>query len=359
MIEPLSNLMLKEDATNIHVETGHQPEGGPEQSKPRVLSCVSCRKRKVKCDKFNPCGPCRRSNTECIFPTRARNVTRQRAPNTNRDSELLKRISRLESLVEKVGGEKVLQDSRETAGQIGEPFDTNDSVKEEIRSDTSPSVTTSDSVVGSRYLGGDSWVAISDNLDGLKQLLEQSTLDDDEEVVDGPASSTGESNQPSPSSFPFGQIPAPSYHPPPAEGAILLSLYFGNVDPVFKILHRPTIVSFLPKAAEFFPETNEIGPLPALFCSIYLAAVTSISPEECLMTFGSERDVLLARYNDSTERALARADFLNSMELMTLQAFTIYLVRLPSFHYAMGRIIYGVLACYQAALFLLTDKTFS
>ncbi len=61
--------------------------------------------------------------------------------------------------------------------------------------------------------------------------------------------------------------------------------------------------------------------------SIYYAAVTSLSQEECIRLFRVDRDRLLAHYKHGTEAALTNADFLNSMDLVTLQAFVIFLVR--------------------------------
>lgn len=41
---------------------------------------------------------------------------------------------------------------------------------------------------------------------------------------------------------------------------------------------------------------------------------------------GVEKDVLLKRYRFGTEQALARADFLNTNEIVTVQAFVLFLV---------------------------------
>lgn len=37
---------------------------------PKPQSCVTCRSRKVKCDKSSPCSNCRRANIPCVFPSR-------------------------------------------------------------------------------------------------------------------------------------------------------------------------------------------------------------------------------------------------------------------------------------------------
>lgn len=38
-------------------------------SGPKLRSCVVCRRRKVRCDKANPCSNCRRGNIACVFPS--------------------------------------------------------------------------------------------------------------------------------------------------------------------------------------------------------------------------------------------------------------------------------------------------
>ena len=36
---------------------------------PKLQSCVICRRRKVRCDKQNPCSNCRKANIACTFPS--------------------------------------------------------------------------------------------------------------------------------------------------------------------------------------------------------------------------------------------------------------------------------------------------
>lgn len=53
----------------------------PANAKPteKTISCVSCRKRKLKCDRVKPkCGTCTRLRHECEFPERRRNVGSKR-----------------------------------------------------------------------------------------------------------------------------------------------------------------------------------------------------------------------------------------------------------------------------------------
>ena len=63
-------------------------------------SCVTCRKRKVKCDKKQPCSNCQKANIECVFPRPGRAPRRTKKPP---DAELLARLRRLEGVVQKLG----------------------------------------------------------------------------------------------------------------------------------------------------------------------------------------------------------------------------------------------------------------
>jgi hypothetical protein len=47
-----------------------------------------------------------------------------------------------------------------------------------------------------------------------------------------------------------------------------------------------------------------------------------------MMQIGEDRSALLTRYRASVELALAKADFVNTVELSTLQALAIFLVSL-------------------------------
>ena len=63
-------------------------------------SCVTCRKRKVKCDKRQPCSNCQKASIECVFPRPGRAPRRTKKPP---DAELLARLRRLEGVVQKLG----------------------------------------------------------------------------------------------------------------------------------------------------------------------------------------------------------------------------------------------------------------
>lgn len=66
------------------------------RSKPqRVLACVLCQQRKVKCDRKSPCANCVRSEVECVQGHLAQRPRRRRFP----ERALLERLRKYENLL--------------------------------------------------------------------------------------------------------------------------------------------------------------------------------------------------------------------------------------------------------------------
>lgn len=74
------------------------PDGPPSTQHPkppRVLACVLCQQRKVKCDRRFPCANCVRSKTQCVPATLAQRQRKRRFP----ERHLLDRIRKYETLL--------------------------------------------------------------------------------------------------------------------------------------------------------------------------------------------------------------------------------------------------------------------
>lgn len=209
------------------------------------------------------------------------------------------------------------------------------------RSAISPPISKDDPAA--KYVSGEFWANLSREVEGIKAALDQPSDSDDENGDEEEAllspESAGQSTDYHSSPSTFMSSPAifsnkapaegtPLRHPPPEKMKILRSLYFRNVDPLLKILHRPTIE----KMFDFFivnPEQHPLNrPTEALFFAIYFAAITTLSPENCRACLGEDRAVLSAQYRQSVEIALAKADYLSSSSLETLQALMLYDVSL-------------------------------
>ena len=82
-------------------------------------SCVTCRKRKVRCDKQHPCINCNKAGIECIFPGPGRAPRRSRKPP---DTELLARLRKLEGMVKDMGKEIEEEDEAGAEHGTGKPI---------------------------------------------------------------------------------------------------------------------------------------------------------------------------------------------------------------------------------------------
>lgn len=112
-------------------------------------------------------------------------------------------------------------------------------------------------------------------------------------------------------------------HPAANQIMTYWSIYKSNVDPVVRILHKPTAEKLFQQAAENQATLTKSSE-PLVF-AVYLAVVTSLRPEECQAIFKLDREKALKRYRYATEQALARAGFLSTQEIIVVQAFTLFL----------------------------------
>ena len=309
----------------------------------KVLSCTSCRQRKIKCDKANPCDSCLRSGITCVFPTRRTRVPRARRDSLEaRDAELLRRIRHLERmLANKVDVSPTGLNGGRSGGSISPTLVSPLPSSGVLAEGTPTGVTVDDHYAAfvkqqgssSRHLNSDFWSSLSNEFDGLRQLIEGRV--DDEDELDDSGSQSMEAIEPSPNFIfqdPDSFISSETFYPSDAHSAVLFQFYFANIDPLCKILHRPTVNTYFSNLETLLDPTTrrfKFRSLEAVTFAAYFAAVTSMSPQECLTHLGEQQDVLTARFKSSTEAALVQANFMNSLEIATLQALTIYIVSTP------------------------------
>lgn len=101
------------EGPNSSSASGHSPTGTraglpataphPAPEIPSARSCITCRRRKVRCNKRSPCSNCVRAGIDCVFPPPGRAPRKSKRPP---DSELLSRLRRLEGVIEHLSGAK-------------------------------------------------------------------------------------------------------------------------------------------------------------------------------------------------------------------------------------------------------------
>lgn len=264
-------------------------------------------------------------------------------PRRTKNSELLNRISRLETIVGNVNiatlndadlahiqglsGLKAQATANETSeskpsmseGNVASP-----EIRQRMHSADSPA--SKEGKHSPRYMGNDFWVNLVGEVEGLKQALAQSTDSDteDESMAASPDTNAASKRQTFATQGLLASYSSPEStgslsHPPNHHVDFMVDTYFKNVDPILKILHRPTILKMISDGTWSLTQEQE-----ALQFAIYFAAVTSMTPEECVTKLGKEQKSLFKFYQIEVERALAATDYLNNSVLECLQAFLLY-----------------------------------
>jgi hypothetical protein len=338
-------------------------------------SCVTCRRRKVKCDKKHPCSNCAKGRIQCIFPSPGR---APRKPKKPQEADLADRLRRLEGLFESLGGNPQAgtepspsppsdkddkQSDRtpppaapapsaappkadeETADQkmdrvrkeffklLHEQWENHhkEESKKESKDESKSAPALSDrfgklvvSEGRSRYIGPGMWSNLQAEAEEDDDDL-SSSVEDEADHSSPMTANSAATHQ----GFVFGlssssAVEMAILHPPAEHVPIYWDLFKENVDPVIKLLHVPS------REPEILQSAAHLGalsrPMECVMFSIYYSAITSTPPGECKYRFGESKEDLLARYRFGMEQSLARADFLRTDSVFVLQAFIIFLV---------------------------------
>ncbi|PHH51789.1 Bikaverin cluster transcription factor bik5 [Ceratocystis fimbriata CBS 114723] len=341
-------------------------------------SCITCRRRKVRCDKFMPCSNCRRNQIQCVFPAPGRAPRRPRLKDPNapiknpsdREAQLLKRLRKLESVVEELSGQLDAENlSRQSVG--GSP-DTAPGPNSPNQGLASPVHGTPGSVCSARdesttrnaprrsrvedaaegsgkdstlnnkfgrlvlsdkakgqYVANAFWSKLTQQIDEIRH--DAHSLSEDSEYSDGgtPESfhnsiASGTDNH---DGFFFGYrsstVDLSKLRPRAADIPFLWKTYCTNVEPVVKVIHVPTwsvVINQVQMGNTAIPIQKE-----AMLFAFYFAAITSLEDEEIEKRFNASKERLLNQYRFAFEQSLAKAEFLTVPDLTIINALALFL----------------------------------
>ncbi|KAJ5720865.1 uncharacterized protein N7483_008799 [Penicillium malachiteum] len=292
-------------------------------SAPRVrLSCEACRQRKVKCDKLSPCTSCQRLGFVCVPVERARlpRGRTRKAPERvgSSDKELADRVAKLEQLLRKVAAER------------DEPMA--QSLAEEVPSFNEP---TEHSFEANVHVGdAEAWRNQIDDSSEMKPVIPETQPPRPRAMNNYLGSSFWEdimlqvalAAQKAQKVFRTPLSPIKGSQFPPQTRRTLCDIYLSNVDPVFKVLHRPSLRAYLHDDQPYLDyEPDHQAPI-TLALAVYSAAVCTIDDSQCHFLFGMDQKSAFADLQRETEAALTRADFVTTNDLTVLQAYVISLL---------------------------------
>ncbi|KAJ5612507.1 hypothetical protein N7510_005701 [Penicillium lagena] len=308
-------------------------------SAPRVrLSCEDCRLRKVKCDKLSPCTSCVRLGFACRPVERAR-LPRGRArklPERDQgfDRGLADRVAKLEQLLKQVTAER---DGDSTSSKPPPSTVPGTNTKHGFETEIvgvkawqdHPSMTMSPPHrprPSTTYLASSFWEDIMQQTQELRAVLDD-RLENEQLETRQPSdnetslvsSATPESVSNSPVFYRGGSISALTRRS-------LCEIYLRNVDPVFKILHRPSLIAFLHDEQPYLDYELDHQVPATLASAVYYAAVCTMDDSQCQLLFGTDKTTVSANLQRQTDAMLRKADFVATNELTVLQAYVISLL---------------------------------
>ncbi|KAL9075032.1 MAG: hypothetical protein Q9157_004167 [Trypethelium eluteriae] len=281
---------------------------------PRVLACVRCQQRKVKCEACAQCVPAARTPSQ----------RRRRFP----ERELLERLQRYESLLRR---HNIQFDS------LHAPNEEKVSLSEDDRGSTPAYDALSEAPVAETAVPSREKVAV-------KSEVSRDSEDDEDDSRDGHGDDDSglshqdlgraeirktydqlyKNNDP----ILFGShktnVHLSSLHPQQVQIFKLWQIYLENVNPLLKVTHTPTLQARIIDAAS---DVANISPtMEALMFSIYCVSIISLIDDDCRTSFGSPKEDLLSSYQLGCQQALLNCGFLRSGDRDCLTALYLYLV---------------------------------
>lgn len=175
----------------------------------------------------------------------------------------------------------------------------------------------------SRYVSNRFWNSLSEEVAEMRDILDDDTEDEDDYPSPGSGSSASANHQSFVFSFSSTILSLRNFHPAPEQISVYWAIYKENIDPVIKLLHIPHHEKMISQASLDLDHVSK--PIEVLMFTIYFAAVTTLSTDDCILQLGLEKQAALRKYRFAVEQALARAGFLNTQELAILQSLLLFL----------------------------------
>lgn len=109
----------------------------------------------------------------------------------------------------------------------------------------------------------------------------------------------------------------------------LCQVYLRQVDPIIKILHRPSLHKWMVLGEGYLTLPKNHESTEALSMAICYVATCSMTDLECHTILQTDKKVLQSAYRKACEVAIGKSDLLATRNIAVLQAFVLYLVSPP------------------------------
>ncbi|KAI5457493.1 fungal-specific transcription factor domain-containing protein [Mariannaea sp. PMI_226] len=297
---------------------------------PKILACVLCQQRKIKCDKGAPCSNCEKIGARCTPSTPAPARKKRR---TNRD--LRERLAKCEALLKQYGPLPTTNGA-DTSGSSpsvdyagsgdGSLLQSPLQIQSQGPDDNSRNpiwmpmgkVIVEDGSM--KYSDNFPWSTVQKQLQSMRQLLEDEERSMADSDVNPPEDEVNLSfSDVSPANF-------DDVTPAPVQVFKLWQVFLERVNPLIKLIHVPSLQPVV------FDASTDHSKIPhnaqALLFSIYFISTVSLTEEESNTILDMPKEEALRRFASGIKTALTRASFLEKYDMMILQSLVLYLLGL-------------------------------
>ncbi|KAK3370351.1 fungal-specific transcription factor domain-containing protein [Podospora didyma] len=272
----------------------------------RILACVLCQHRKIKCDRNFPCSNCTKANVKCT-PSTPAPARKRRRPN----QDLQERLARCEELLKEYATEKP---------ESTTPQPSQTPLYEQKKWQPAGKLVKEDG--GVRFVDNFMLGVVYDELRAMRHIIDA----DDHEDTASSETMTPDGNSDLLIGAESPEQSVENLWPEPAHAFRLWQVYLDRVNPLTKIIHVPTLQPYLTEATS---GTHNVPiNIETLLLSIFLMATVALTPDEAQTILGYAREEALQRFSTAVRLNLSRMGFLKSHDLTTLQALVIYMMSL-------------------------------
>ncbi|KAI0536250.1 fungal-specific transcription factor domain-containing protein [Xylaria digitata] len=326
----------------------------PPHPKPtKILACVHCQYRKIKCDRRQPCSNCIKVSiillclileylivmshvrvNEHTFAKIACKPSTPAPPHKRRrpNQDLLERLARCEQLLKQYAdgnipnqGESAPAATGPSTSSSSSQFASSPAVR--IEDDPKPAIRPPSGKVvkedgNVRFMDNYIRISFHDELVAMRNIID----DGDEESESSTTGLSPDNNADLFLGVEDAAIDLQELQPDLINVFRLWQLFIDRVNPLTKIIHVPSLQPYVMDAAA---DINKI-PLTyqALLFSIYTMTVVSLTGQEVMQCLGMTREEAINRFTRGTKLALTRSNFLKTYNMTTLQALSLYMFSL-------------------------------
>ena len=276
-------------------------------------ACVTCTKRKVKCDKIGPpCTTCTKGRYDCRYEAPAPRQRKRKAVDAAQE-----KLEYYKNLLKQHG---LITDSEQSPPdrQVSAPAVTDAPVAKVSSLQQHPGKLLT-GPKKSRYIDSALWYNLDSEID-------PSSEDDN---FAGASKSAVVISQPGLDPVTVAMFNSTSqslvdFHPTYEVALKLWSIFASHVEPITRTCHIPTALAMVQRAAANPSSVSKA--VECLLFAIYHFALIAMSEDECSQIMGQSKAQARRNYYAAVKQALVNAQLLRTADIMVLHAYTLFLL---------------------------------